>query len=139
MRSALMMKNTALLLRESRIMSKNYISASLVRFNADGDQNRTAHEDPVSLTATNQFAQKIVAKIQLQVLSANAQNQTVPANIDPTVKDEDIHPEWLAMERRVMFRKPKPRGIVYSIYFIESDFEDETDECEMLCVHFHER
>lgn len=54
----------------------------------------------------SQFSQKVASRLHQQVTSVNEVSQ----NIDPTVKDEDIHPDWLAMERRVKSRKSKPRG-----------------------------
>jgi nitrate/TMAO reductase-like tetraheme cytochrome c subunit len=54
----------------------------------------------------SQFSQKVASKLSQQVSSVNEVSQ----NVDPTVKDEDIHPDWLAMERRVKSRKSRPKG-----------------------------
>ncbi len=39
--------------------------------------------------------------------AANIDNAEEENPVNP--EDEGIHPDWLAMERRVKFRKPKPR------------------------------
>lgn len=40
--------------------------------------------------------------------TSNAQH--VLTSEEETIRDEEIHPDWLAMERRVKFRKLKKRG-----------------------------
>lgn len=66
----------------------------------------TGDNGDASNRIASQFSQKVASKLNQQVSSVNEVSQ----NVDPTVKDEDIHPDWLAMERRVKSRKSRPKG-----------------------------
>lgn len=89
--------------------SGSYSLYSTSKISRSQDESKTSEAVRTPVARNKSFAHSIAAKFQMQVETANSQEKST-AN-SSTEEDSEIQPEWLAMERRVLSRKPKKKGI----------------------------